>query len=254
LAHYLGRKRNMARTHGHGNPDWTRDETILALALFFECDETVPSKSDPRLQALSAVLRSLPYHADAARKPTFRNPDGVGFKLHNLRSVATGKGLGNISKTDREIWATFGSTPERVRELASLIKASVIQVSAPAADENEDEFFEGRVLTLMHKRRERHPGVRKALLQSRIKLGSLSCDLCLTSTRIDDPVLSDAQYEAHHLLPIAAAMERKTQLRDIALVCANCHRLIHRLIVHHKRWLGLTECRELLERATTTSL
>ena len=84
----------MARTQGHGNPDWTRDETILALALYFDCGENVPSKSDPRVQQLSALLRGLPYHAEAARKETFRNPDGVGFKLHNLRSVATGKGLG----------------------------------------------------------------------------------------------------------------------------------------------------------------
>ena len=121
-------------------------------------------------------------------------------------------------------------------------------------DEDEEEFFEGRVLTLMHKRRERHPGVRKALLQSRRKLGSLSCELCLRGSAVDDPDLSDAQYEAHHLIPIAAAAERKTQLRDMALVCANCHRLIHRLIVHHKRWLNLTECRELIERVAATSL
>jgi len=27
----------MAVTHGHGNPKWTRDETILALDLYFDC-------------------------------------------------------------------------------------------------------------------------------------------------------------------------------------------------------------------------
>jgi 5-methylcytosine-specific restriction enzyme A len=67
----------MARTQGHGNPDWTRDETMLALSLYFECGETVPSKTDPRVQELSGLLRRLPYHADAAKKSTFRNPDGV---------------------------------------------------------------------------------------------------------------------------------------------------------------------------------
>jgi 5-methylcytosine-specific restriction enzyme A len=60
------------------------------------------------------------------------------------------------------------------------------------------------------------------------------------------PHLADAQFEAHHLVPLASAVERKTQLRDMALVCANCHRIIHRLIVHHKIWLGLDDCREML--------
>lgn len=63
----------MARTHGHGNPDWTRDETILALALYLETGEAVPSKKDSRVQRLSSTLRALPYHAEAARRETFRN-------------------------------------------------------------------------------------------------------------------------------------------------------------------------------------
>ena len=237
----------MARTHGHGNPDWTRDETILALALYLETGEAVPSKKDPRVQRLSSTLRALPYHAEAARRETFRNPDGVAFKLQNLRSVATGKGLGNISAMDREIWSTLGTSPERVRELATAIeKAIALQHQDPTRiEEDEDskeEFFEGRQLTLTHKRRERHPGVRKALLASRRKNETaLSCDLCQTVSPAKDQALDDAIFEAHHLLPIGQALERKTVVKDMALVCASCHRLIHRLIIHHKRWLTLEE-------------
>jgi 5-methylcytosine-specific restriction enzyme A len=40
----------MARTHGHGNPKWIHDETILALAFFFECGQAVPSRKDRRVQ------------------------------------------------------------------------------------------------------------------------------------------------------------------------------------------------------------
>ncbi|MBB5060889.1 hypothetical protein HDF16_005625 [Granulicella aggregans] len=91
----------MARTHGHGNPDWTRDETILALALYLETGEAVPSKKDPRVQRLSSTLRALPYHAEAARRETFRNPDGVAFKLQNqlieaLSALASWTGKQNL--------------------------------------------------------------------------------------------------------------------------------------------------------------
>src|SRR5262245_1062151 len=93
----------MAVTHGHGHPNWTRDETILALDLYFDCKGRIPSGSDDRVQALSELLRAFPYHSRAARKESFRNADGVAFKLQNLRQVNTGKGLGNFSKMDRAV-------------------------------------------------------------------------------------------------------------------------------------------------------
>lgn len=89
----------MARTQGHGNPKWTRDETVLALDLYFDLNGKVPSGADKRVQTLSELLRRFPYHAEASRQESFRNPDGVAFKLQNLRQVATGKGLGNVSET-----------------------------------------------------------------------------------------------------------------------------------------------------------
>jgi 5-methylcytosine-specific restriction protein A len=87
----------MAVTQGHGDPDWSRDETILALELYFKSDMGRLSSGDPAVQALSNLLRALPYHEAAAKNNRFRNPAGVAFKLQNLRSVRTGKGLQNVS-------------------------------------------------------------------------------------------------------------------------------------------------------------
>ena len=86
----------MARTDGHGNPHWSSDETVLALELYLQHADQVPGPHDPRVVQLSKTLRQLPIHPAAARKDTFRNPEGVAFKLQNLRSVATGKGLQNV--------------------------------------------------------------------------------------------------------------------------------------------------------------
>src|SRR4051794_37322178 len=136
----------MARTSGHGNPAWTRDETVLALDLYFDLDGDIPSPADSRIQELSALLRSMPYHAEAARKPSFRNPDGVGFKLQNIRQVATGKGLGNVSQMDRSVWAEFGEAPGAAKQLATAIRAGMRQPDLHD-DEDEDEFSEGKLLT-----------------------------------------------------------------------------------------------------------
>src|SRR5437016_489117 len=104
----------MARTHGHGNPRWTRDEVILALDLYFKCGERIPSRDDARVQELSRLLRRLPHHEEESRKESFRNADGVAFKLQNLRQVATGRGLGNVSETDRVVWTEFGGQRDKV--------------------------------------------------------------------------------------------------------------------------------------------
>ncbi|SKB04168.1 hypothetical protein SAMN02745166_03999 [Prosthecobacter debontii] len=37
----------MAKTNGHGNPDWTREETILALALYVQLGERECLQSTP---------------------------------------------------------------------------------------------------------------------------------------------------------------------------------------------------------------
>lgn len=240
----------MARTHGHGNPKWARDETILALDLYFECAGNMPSGKDARVRKLSKLLRRLPFHGTALRKESFRNPDGVAFKLQNLRQVATGKGLGNVSEMDRRVWAEFGSHPDKVRQLAGLIQAGVataelLQEGFESRD--EDEFFEGRVLTELHKRRERDPNLRGRLLALKRRIGRLTCDMCHAQSQSADPALEDATFEVHHLMPLSMALEQKTRLKDVALLCANCHRLLHRVISLKNRWLSISEGQEIID-------
>src|SRR5512135_2132027 len=107
----------MAVTHGHGNPRWTRDETILALDLYFDTEDNIPGPNDPDVIDLSNILKKLPIHPYETRKASFRNPDGVAFKLQNLRSVATGKGLKNTSITDKTVWEEFKSNRKLVKDL-----------------------------------------------------------------------------------------------------------------------------------------
>ena len=46
----------------------------------------------------------------------------------------------------------------------------------------------------------------------------------------------------HHVVPLHAVGNRRTQLRDLALVCANCHRLIHLRVA----WLTPQELRAVI--------
>ena len=244
----------MAVTHGHGNPRWTRDEVILALDLYLACNGNIPSKGDRRVKELSELLRKLPYHQVAARKSTFRNADGVAFKLQNIRKVATGKGLGNVSENDREVWEEFGGKPERVHLLASVIRSAVESGTLGEVEIDEgEEFSEGRTMTAMHKKRERNRAIRGRLLGARKKMGPLRCDMCQGGSWVVDDSIGDAMFEAHHRVLLSTSEERITRIVDMALLCANCHRLLHRGIASSKRWIAVEEGRELLAAKPSTT-
>lgn len=235
----------MARTRGHGNPNWTRDETILALELFLTCSQTVPPPTDSRIQELSTLLRSLPLHDPSVRQPSFRNPDGVGFKLQNLRQLATGLGLEHVSTIDKQVWADLGTRREEVQEIAVLIRANANHpglLGVCSEGDDDQVFFEGRIATALHKTKERDRRLRKRLLSARRRSGALTCDLCGTASRVLDPSFEDATFEAHHL----AGVQQEVRLSDLALLCATCHRLIHRAISLERRWLGLAAARQVL--------
>jgi 5-methylcytosine-specific restriction protein A len=235
----------VAVTRGHGNPKWARDETLLALDLYFALKGQVPSPKAPEIIALSTVLRSLPYHAEAAQQATFRNPDGVGFKLMNIRQVATGKGLGNVSNMDHQVWAEFGQRPDEVRRIAAAIQSGITIVGSEQLPEVEQELPEGRLLTALHVRRERHPKVRKMLIEARGH-ADLRCEICDLSRPDLEISMQEAMFEAHHLVPLADAGERKTKLADLALLCACCHRLLHRAMASEAKWIGLEEARAII--------
>jgi len=239
----------MAVTQGHGNPPWTRDEVLLALELYLDTPSAIPGPNDPRVEELSRTLQRLPYHLDAARQPRFRNAAGVAFKLQNLRQVATGKGLGNVSKTDREVWADFGDRPDEVRRLAAMIRAELSTGAAAAdqvaTDEEDEEFVEGRLLTRKHLVRERNRKLRKALLTKR-GASALRCDACDSDYSHMPANLRSSVFEAHHVVPVHLAGERRTRVEDLSLLCACCHRLIHKTIALRKAWISVVDLRGML--------
>jgi 5-methylcytosine-specific restriction enzyme A len=243
----------MPRTHGHGNPSWTRDETILALNLYFACDERVPPNTDPRIRELSDLLRRLPIHAGTWKTASFRNPDSVCFKLQNIRQVATGRGLENVSRTDRQVWAELSGNKERVKHLAELIGKAVEVTENTDSYEVDDEFAEGSFVTAAHQIRERDPRLRRKLILSRLKQGPLSCELCDGESWSSDPELNGSIFEGHHIVPLSMSTTSTTKVSDMALLCANCHRLLHRLISRERRWIRIKEARKMCGLVRETS-
>lgn len=58
--------------------------------------------------------------------------------------------------------------------------------------------------------------------------GKLECEVCDSDLTLIYGDWGNKAIECHHRIPLAtAARTRKTSLRDLALICANCHRVLH---------------------------
>jgi hypothetical protein len=56
--------------------------------------------------------------------------------------------------------------------------------------------------------------------------------------------------EAHHTKPVETLVEgSKTKLEDLALLCANCHRMVHAT----RPWLTVNGLRHLLSKSNAVS-
>ncbi len=92
--------------------------------------------------------------------------------------------------------------------------------------EAEIEAVEGRRRLRMHLGRERSATLIKAFKAS---LTSFACEACGTDMGDLYGALGEGYIEAHHRVPVAILMEgAATRLTDLAALCPNCHRMIHR--------------------------
>lgn len=83
---------------------------------------------------------------------------------------------------------------------------------------------EGRRRLVLHLQRERN----QTVVRNKKKLAaSLDCEICKFSFACYGSVASD-YCEAHHLLPLAEVEHAtETRMEDLAILCANCHRVVH---------------------------
>lgn len=100
--------------------------------------------------------------------------------------------------------------------------------NAKAEDEQREVYprFENRKLVASHLHRER-----SKLLATECKIrDDYECQVC--GIRFEDAYgkLGSEFAEAHHLVPLGQLRENvRTRMKDLATVCANCHRMLHRM-------------------------
>ncbi|SDZ67582.1 Predicted restriction endonuclease, HNH family [Variovorax sp. YR266] len=242
------------------NALWSRDELILALDLYMRNRAFPLAKGAPEIVELSQMLNYLGAVLGQNTNGTYRNENGVYMKLMNFRSLdpeytANGKkGLSRGNKDESNVWDQFSENPVRLAEIAQFIRSGITEyandVNLAGPDEpGIEEAEEGKVATRVHRYRERDRRlVEEAKAHALKKYGRLFCIACAFdfSKRYGDA--GAGIIDVHHTKPVHTMKPgEKTKVADLALLCSNCHRIVH----SKRKWLTVERVREILSHEHT---
>ena len=112
--------------------------------------------------------------------------------------------------------------------------------------EMEGEFPEGKVIERIHKSRERNSQVVEIAKRNfKLKNRRLFCEICGFDFKKIYGTLGENFIEAHHTIFVSDMKPNHLTTPDeIALLCSNCHRMVHK----KRPWLTMNKLRTLLKR------
>jgi len=142
-------------------------------------------------------------------------------------------------KMDKIVFQEFYNNREKLHQLARVIREATSDEDQNMAlynvreeDDATIEVWEGQVIYKLHKLRERHNKINKRKKEWALdSFGRLECEACTFDFEKFYHKLGKGYVECHHRTPLSELeTEQKTKLDDLALVCSNCHRMLHREI------------------------
>jgi len=127
-----------------------------------------------------------------------------------------------------------------VSNIEQLTEIKVVEDNEEVSEEHSGH--EGKPIWRLHKSRERDSKlVRKKKEEALKNAGKLECEVCQMDFEKTYGAIGYGFAECHHVNPLAFRNENEeTKLKELAILCANCHRMIHR----QKPWMSISELRK----------
>jgi len=246
------------------NLKWTEEELILALNLYLRRSRRVPRKTSWEAKELSSILNHLPIRSNPEREENFRTPDSVALKIENIKAkdpffeqqrleklkIGMSKGGEGVVNLWRKYDGRIDEVSRDAEAILEKYRGNFIE-SLPVGRDDIPlklgrEYAEGaRKLSVQFLIDRDRNLIRNKKLETLNRTGRLDCEVCGFNFYHHYGEIGRYFAECHHLLPIANGESTNT-LADLAILCSNCHSMIHaskppfsvaelRRIVHQNR-------------------
>lgn len=115
------------------------------------------------------------------------------------------------------------------RKVLNLYNQEKGNIKPTVVEDFEPVGVEGNSILATHMRYERNNALIKKIKENAVKSNPMmNCEVCGFSFFEKYGELGQGFIEAHHKKPLSESKEIKTTKEDIALVCSNCHRMLHK--------------------------
>lgn len=219
---------------GSRPPKWAYEELVLACDLVMQNGERSLPAEHPKVIELSDLLQKMSIYPVTDRPSNFRNRNGVGRKTADIATALPGyTGVATHGGAlDKKVINEFIAQPDVMHDLAERIRLEIAHgepPDLPAEIGYEDaSVMEGKYLLRWHAYRERKPALRRKKIENVLaKGGHLACEVCEFDFAHFYGERGQGYIECHHVEPLHVTGERSVRLADLALLCSNCHRMIH---------------------------
>lgn len=230
--------------------DWVYDELVLAADLVSRNGWTGVRAGSPQALDLATLLRRGQLHVGEVLPVNFRSTSSIQRKTYDLATADEGyEGRPTRGgRLDAVVIAAFRADTPGMQARAVAVRDALAAgetLSVAPEDADEVESREGGILEHMARRRERDGGLRTRKLRAVLDAGgSLVCEVCGFDFGATYGERGEGYIEVHHVQPLHVTGATVTRLDDLALLCANCHRMCHR-----GKWITPEAVRETLRSA-----
>jgi len=185
------------------------------------------------VDALTKALENI--GRDAHLSEIYREIEKIGTELPSTwQEVVRERLLRNSS--DSTYWDGLYDVFEKVDDrkgvwrLRNLKNTKIKDMLSFEFDDHAETDESQKVLRIWHARREKNAKLlKRKKYQIKKKKGFLSCEVCNFNFSDFYGPRGEDFIECHHVIPLSKLEPAtKTTLNDLALVCSNCHRMLHR--------------------------
>ncbi len=142
-------------------------------------------------------------------------------RIRNIKSVHTNSLFPALQKETWQLFSPFLLHPENYNTADEEFLS--IAGFAPE-DYSANEGLPYLIQHLAYERDRRLTNLRKEYARQK---GNLHCEACAFDFKT---IYGQDFIECHHIIPIASSGPKENRLEDLALVCSNCHRMLHRKV------------------------
>ncbi|MBA7513012.1 hypothetical protein ES705_05021 [subsurface metagenome] len=151
----------------------------------------------------------------------FKRPNrGATCRIQTIISMDTKK-VFKLSKIQNIIFGQFENIDVEMDRM-------IDHVLQEGFDDEEYEEGEQKEVMRKHKYYERSGTVISEAKRNAKTKGRFFCEVCKFNFETNYDPIGQRFIECHHKTPIATGGKRKTSVKNLAIVCSNCHRMLHR--------------------------